>query len=918
MPLAAGSRLGAYDVVAPLGAGGMGEVYRARDTKLGRDVAIKVLPASFTDDPDRLARFQREAQILASLNHPNIAAIYGLEQPDTTPFLVLELVEGETLDARVKDSRTGLPVDEALGIARQIADALEAAHEKGIVHRDLKPANVAITGDGVVKVLDFGLAKAMERGPGGDQSQSPTITFAATQAGIILGTAAYMSPEQAKGRVADKRADVWAFGCVLFEMLTGRRAFEGEDITETIAAIVRGEPAWSALPVSVPPQIRLLLLRCLEKDRRARVGDIAVARFLMTETIAAAAPSTSAPLAVPDRRRRTALATAIGIAGGAAVTALVALAWLRPAPPPARLPARFQIVPPASQALVLQGADRNLDIAQDGSFIVYRGASQATPELFIRALNDVDARPLAGSAGGDPRTPFISPDGRWVGFFAGQDLKKVLISGGAPISLCRISSTPRGATWAPDGTIVFATNDPNGGLLTVSASGGEPRTLVKPAFGTGRGYGFPSVLPDGNTVLFQVGSPGASPETVNLSDIAALNRRTGEQKTLIHGGSHPLYAGGFLVYGAAGTLRAVRFDPRRLAVSGEPVPVVQQVTMSALGAANFALSRDGSIVYVPSTLDSASAPARSLVWVTRDGREEPLKLPARPYEGPRLSPDGSRIALAVIDGPNDIWIGDIRRETLTRLTFDPATDQTPVWTPDGKQIIWSSQTGNGTPNLYRQAADGGGSSAPLTARPHPTFSTSISPDGRYVIGWENSPGTRQDIIAVDLNAGSGSEPRPIQPLVHTPAIEVDAEISPDGRWLAYQSDESGRPEIYARPFPNVDAGRWQISTNGGSRAVWAHSGKELFYLDAGGFLTSVPVEARESTISPGNAARVLSTKYYQGFTGLGLDLRGYDVARDDRRFLMIKAVQSDRDTNVRGASMIVVLNWLDELKTRIP
>ena len=923
MQLGAGSKLGVYEIASPLGAGGMGEVYRGRDTKLGRDVALKVLPSSFVEDPERLARFQREAQILASLNHPNIAAIYGLEQQDETRFLVLELVEGETLDQRIghgswlmADGTRSLPLDEVLAIARQVADALEAAHKKGIVHRDLKPANILVTDDGVVKVLDFGLAKTLERGAAGDQSQSPTITFAATQAGVILGTAAYMSPEQAKGRTADKRTDVWAFGCVLFEMLTGRRAFEGDDITETIAAIVRGEPDWNALPAGVPDQIRLLIRRCLDKDRRTRVGDIAVARFLMSEPVAAGSSATAAPAPLPrPRSSRLGVVAAIGgLLAGAALTAGGMWAFSRRPVPAPRLTARFSIVAPQSQPLILQGADRSIDMAPDGSFIVYRGSAQGVAQLFVRALNDTEPRALSGAT--DARSPFISPDGQWVGYFQGQQLKKISISGGQPITVCTAPGIARGAVWGPDGTILFGTSNASSGIMAVAATGGEPKTLIKPE-GRTIPYGFPSVAGDGTTVLFTIGMLGASPETVINSEIVALNRKTGEVKPIVRGGSQAQFVDGFLFFAGAGTIRAVRFDLDRLAVLGEPIPIVERVQMTPQGSANFAISTSGSLVYVPASAGVLGATSRSLLWVTRDGREDALKVPPRPYEGIRLSPDGTRFAAAVFDEQNDIWIGDVSRGNLTRLTFDPSLDQAPVWTPDGKYVIWSSQRSMGTPNLFRQAADGTGAFQQLTASPYPTFPTSITPDGSRIVGWENNPATKQDIMSLDAAVPS-TPARTVESLIRTPAVEVDAEVSPDGRWLAYESDDSGHADVYVRPFPNVDAGKWQISTTGGTRPAWARSGRELFYLDAEGLLTSVSLDATGRTLSVGNPARILSTKYYPGFTGLGLDLRAYDVAPDGRRFLMAKAAQVDRNTTAPAPSMFVVLNWIEEVKARIP
>jgi eukaryotic-like serine/threonine-protein kinase len=853
MALSAGTRLGPYEVRAPLGAGGMGEVYRARDTKLGRDVALKILPDTFTNDPERLARFRREAQLLAALNHPHVGAIYGLDEANGQQFLVLELIDGETLADRI--STGPLPTDEALAIARQIADALESAHEKGIVHRDLKPANIALTRDGNVKVLDFGLAKATEAaGASFDPANSPTLTSPAmmTGVGVLLGTAAYMSPEQAKGRPADKRTDIWAFGCVLYEMLTGRRAFEGEDITDTIAAIVRSDPDWTALPADVPDQVRVLIAHCLRKDRKARISDIAVARFLTTETIS----RQSSPMVTtqPPARRRTATAWLAGLVSGIALAAVAAWTMYRPAAVTPPQPLRFALVPPGLQALSFLGGDRNLDVSADGTTIVYRGATQGQPHLFLRAMADLEARPLNGTT--DALSPFFSPDGRWIAFFSGLELKKIPISGGSPITLCRVPAASRGGSWGPDGTIVFAAAG-TAPLMAVSEGGGEAKVLIQPDPERpgaddprgGSGYRFPSVLPGGRGVLFTIGAPGASPEVNDLARIAVLDRRTGERKVLLRGGSQAQYVNGYLVYGSANSLRAVRFDLDRLAVVGDPVLVVDQVQMTATGSADFAVSRSGVLVYIPAAVRSLSAAPRSLVWVNRQGREEPIALPPRAYADPRLSPDGTRIAVGIRDQQNDIWIGDLVRRTLTRLTFDPAIDQAPVWTPDGRHIIWSSQRILGVPNLYMQAADGTGAVDELTAGTSPLFPTSVSPDGAHLVFWENNPKTGQDVAMLTLAPPAAGCSRRIEPLVHTAAAELDGEVSPDGRWLAYESNESGQTETYVRAFPNVDEGRWQVSSSGGTRPLWARSGREMFYLDATGLLTSVPVHpaGRRST-----------------------------------------------------------------------
>ena len=931
MSLSSGSRLGQYEIVAPLGAGGMGEVYRARDTRLGREVAIKILPEGFAHDPERVARFQREAQLLAALNHPHIAAIHGLEE-DTpvhstgpgqagsrqaaTRFLVLELVDGETLADRLQAG--AMPVAEALGVARQIADALEAAHEKGIIHRDLKPANIAFTKEGQVKVLDFGLAKALDPQATPDVSNSPTLTAAATLAGVILGTAAYMSPEQAKGRVADKRSDVWAFGCVLYEMLTARRAFDGEDVTDTIAAVVRGEPDWSALPPDLPDQIRLLIKRCLEKDRGARVADISTARFLMTETI-------SAPLApaiegvshvAPAARGRLVFGTGIGLIAGVAVAGIAVWTVARFTPERAAQTVRLTFVPPATQPFFLLTGDRGLAISPDGSQLVYRSSLRpGSLQLMVRALNNLDARPLPGTD--NARQPFVSADNHWVGFFAGGELKKLSLAGGPPITVGTVTGIPRGASWSPDDTVVFATSDTATGLLSVSANGGEPRVLTKPDVSRGElDHLFPSVLPGGQAVLFTIMSKGIT--VLESGQIAALDLRTGQQKTLVRGGSQAEYVEpGYLVYGAAGALRAARFDLGRLEVLSDPVPVIEQVVDYISGASEFAVSRMGSLVFVPNTPASFTGVPRSLVWVNRQGREEPINAPPRTYAVPRISPDGKLAALDIRDRGNDIWMWDFSRQTLTPLTFNPTIDLSPVWTADGTRLIWSAQAP--TPNLFWQSANGTGVPAQLTAGDTAQFPTAISRDGTRLVLFTNSQAA-QDIAMLTLrnpSTGPPTSPAPVEALIHTAAAELNPEVSPDGRWLAYQSNKSGQFEIYVSPFPDVAENLWTVSPDGGTRPAWSRNGRELFYLDANNLLTAVPIETASASFSPGKPQKILKTAYYAGSTPGGLDLRGYDISPDGQRFLMIKDNASAGETTTPSGNMVVVLNWVEELKARV-
>jgi serine/threonine-protein kinase len=908
MALAAGARLGPYEILSALGAGGMGEVYRARDTKLNRDVAIKILPDLFVADADRIARFQREAQVLASLNHPNIAAIYGLEESNGIRALVLELVEGPTLADRL--SQGALSLNETLTIARQIADALEAAHEKGIVHRDLKPANVALTANDQVKVLDFGLAKLARGGAGGASApgelaamtNSPTLTAMMTRAGVILGTAAYMSPEQAKGREADKRSDVWAFGCVLFEMLTRKRAFEGDDVSDTLAAVLRGEPDWKALPQGVPAHVRMIVARCLEKNRQTRFADISTAKFLLNE---------GSDLATGPGLRlgRSMVHTGGWIAAAATVSGIIvgAATWaVMRVPAESPRPVRFAIVPPAAEPLMV-GPDRDIAISPDGTQIVYR-AGQGEAHLAVRTVDQLEARSLAGTTG-NVRGPFMSPDGQWVGFFSNRnELQKVSITGGPPITLCRVAGGSRGASWGPDDTIVFATSDSTTGLLSVPANGGKPNVLTTPDRGRGEiDHLFPAILPGGRAVLFTITS--SQPED---AQIAVLDLKTGQRKTLIRGGSHAEYvATGHLVYAAAGTLRAVRFDLGRLEVLSDPVQVVEHVMTTGTGAANFAISERGTLVYVPG---GVSTGAQSLAWINRQGAEEPIKAPPRSYVIPRLSPDGTRIALDVRDQETDIWIWDLAHETLTRLTFDPGFDAWPIWTPDGRRIVFTSGRG-GTPNLWWRLADGTGADERLTTSPHDQRPASFSPDGKVLVVREIMPKTGVDLMLLGtdgLSTGLRTGKPQTEPLIATTFNEDGGEISPDGQWLAYHSNETGQDQVYVRPFPKVESGKWQVSTGGGAWPAWARNGRELFYVTASGLMAvSVQITPDFRTTTP---TKVVGGQFFRSQAG-----RSYDVSADGQRFLMIKnAAAIGQAADATAPRLIVVEHWSEELKARVP
>ena len=683
MPLTIGNCVGPYHVLALIGEGGMGEVYRARDTKLDRDVALKVLPEAFTADPDRLARFEREAKVLASLNHPNIGSIYGLEEAEGVRALVLELVEGPTLADRIKQGP--IPLNDALPIAKQIAEALEAAHEQGVIHRDLKPANIKVKDDGTVKVLDFGLAKAFQPDASDLSAASPTIslTAAATQMGMVIGTAAYMSPEQAKGKVVDKRADVWAFGAVLYEMLVGQKPFTGKDVSDTLAAVLRIDADFDALPDETPPRVRQVLKACLQKEPKDRVRDIGDVSLAMDGTFDTPAVETSSSVKPAQlqvwQRPTPALVVALALLafGGLAVGTV-----MRPVLPSPGSLARFVVITPPDGPLFRSRNTPEVAISPDGTRIVYGSGTgpAATRQLYLRHVDQLDASPLRGTERGN--APFFSPDGEWVGFQdAANTLKKVSVLGGPAVTICDVDGFSRGMSWAADDTIVFATTSSNG-LMRVPAVGGEPEVLttVDPE-GAETAHAWPEVLPNGKGVLFTAWS-GSD----DGSRIAVVSLETGEITYLVPGGSNPHYSPtGHIVYGVGGTLRAVGFDAERLALtSNNPVPVVENVNTKPSGAANFSLAGNGSLVYVAGAGGAGGGPQRTLVWVDREGREEPIGLPPNAYAYARLSPDVTRLAVHIGDPENtDVWISELARGTLTRLTTDPAGDFAPLWTPDG-------------------------------------------------------------------------------------------------------------------------------------------------------------------------------------------------------------------------------------------
>jgi len=892
-----GQSLSHYSITAKIGKGGMGEVYRAKDQKLGRDVAIKVLPEEFARDADRVARFQREAKLLASLNHPNIAGIHGLEESGETQFLVMELIEGDTLAEQIKRGR--IPVEESLKLALQITEALEAAHEKGVIHRDLKPANIKVTSDGKVKVLDFGLAKAFA----GDReevnlSNSPTLSNAATQQGVILGTAAYMSPEQARGKAVDKRADIWAFGCVLFEMLAGRVAFRGEDVSEILASVIKGDLQLDLLPEDLHPRVREAITRCLQKDVRRRYSSITAARYEIEQVLADPGGVFAAPAAALENRSRArsalkwiAAVVAVGLLAAAVV-------WKLRAPEPRRV-TRFEYsLPEGQQFNINSGVNvgHTLAVSPDGGQIVY----STNKGLFLRSEEELEAKIIQGTES-NPQSPFFSPDGKWIGYWSQGDskLKKIMINGGAATALCD-AGWVYGAIWYPGNTIVFS--DVQKGIMRVSANGGAPETLIKARTAT------PQILPGGESVIF--------------TDISAAQQfrimvqplPSGEQKVL-GAGFHPRYLPtGHLTYILQNTLYAVPFDPDTYEMKGGPVPVIEGIDYQAV-------SDSGTLAYRPlpkvAAAPAASASSRrTLVWVDRLGNEEPIPAPPDDYAYPQISPEGTRIALTIgaLQQETDIWIWDIARRTMNRLTFEKGHDVQSIWSPDGKKIAFAS-TRDGALNLYWKAADGTGKDEKLLSRPgRNLIPYSWSGDGKSIVvadvGGNVMASSEWDIGVLSLEGE-----RTYKLLVKERFTEVQPQVSPDGRWIAYllNEKEGQLGDIYVRPFPEADRGKWQVSTGGGSSPRWSTDSKELFYLRGDNSMISVAVGS-DPAFSFGSP-KTLFRSIYAGVSGSSGT--PYDIHPDGKRFLMMK-LPGAPSTAANPQKINIVLNWFEELKQRVP
>ena len=916
--LAAGLRVGPYEIVAPLGAGAMGEVYRACDTKLNRIVALKVLPGRFALDPDRVARFTREAQLLARLNHPNIAAIYGLEESNGAQALVLELIEGPTLADRIGS----IPMAEALTIARQIAAALDAAHEQGIIHRDLKPANIKIAPTGVVKVLDFGLAKVWDGAPQADLSGSPRLTATGLGERTILGTPAYMSPEQARCQSVDRRTDIWAFGCVLYEMLTGRAPFAGDTISDTLAATLEREPDRTMLPADTPPLIRRLLRRCFEKDRTRRLADMADARLDIDDALSGSEIDAPVALSISRTRERLTWTSSLLLVG---LTAAAIVAWTtRPVPVPLETTRTILSVAPTGETSGANALEQRVGgarptrtavaLSPDGKTLVFDAIWGGRPQLYARAMDQLSATPISGTSGAS--SPFFSPDGQWVGFGAGGELKKVPIGGGPAVTLCKASAL-FGASWGDDGTIVFASAR-NGGLWRVSAEGGTPEAITTPQPGE-YSHRLPHLLPGSHAVIFTI-SKGAS--LWDDTQIVVRSLDDGKQTVLVTGGSDGRYvSSGHMIYIRLGTLMAVPFDPVRLVVTGGATGVIDGVMQAAdrnlsdmanTLAAQVTVSNTGSLVYL--TGGAVAAAERSLAWVDRQGTSQALTGPRRPYVVPRLSLDGQRVAVSTRD-VHQVWSYDIARGALSPVTVD-GQSAFGIFSPDGKHIVFRSGAAGGEDNLYWRAADGSGDVERLTTSARSQTPSSWSPDGTTLAFVEEGDSTGTGFFQFDIWALSIGD-RKTRPLIHTAANEMTPEFSPDGRWLAYVSNESGRSEVYVQPYPGP-GGRHLISTNGGEQPAWSQNGRELFYVQGGGLNSGSSARTLMSV-------KVATAPAFQAGTPEPMfentDLRtnwgrNYDVAPDGRRFLL--TLNKEAPTNLAPAQMIFVQHWFEELKRLVP
>ena len=890
LALRPGTRLGAYEVTAQIGEGGMGQVYRATDTKLKRQVAIKILPPSLAADHNRLARFQREAEVLASLNHPHIAHIYGLEDAGGVKALVMELVEGEDLAQRIAGGP--IPLNDALPIAKQIAEALEAAHEQGIIHRDLKPANIKVRPDGTVKVLDFGLAKALE--PAGiassSASMSPTLTTPAmTQAGMILGTAAYMSPEQARGRTVDKRTDVWAFGAVLYEMLTGQRAFGGDDVAETLAAVIKDTPKYDALPAGTPRRLRRLLERCLERDVKMRLRDIGEARIELV-AFETGATGEDAPGRSPAAASSHAAWIVAGVVAGAAVAGLAMFMWGGPPSAPVAAPrARFQLtLPEPAQPVPTSGG--SIGVSPDGSFIVFAAGSADKRQLWLRPIDADGAKPLAGTEGGG--LPFWSPDSASLGFFAGGKLKRLEVNTGTVQSICDTFQSPGGGTWNRDGVIVFSPQL-EGPLFRVPATGGTPTPVTTlDAQNHESNHMWPAFLPDGRHYVFEVfglSNAGIYVGALDSAERTLLIRQESLDLTAVQ------YApSGHLVYVRKHQLVARPFDAGALRLMGDEFPLAEGFGIGGPGRPAFGISKNGVLVFRP----QGERPVDQPTWFRRDGSREGTVGPPGPYASFDLSPDGQTLALGrSTERETSIWLMDVARNTSTRFTAESYSVE-PRWSPQGDRLVFASVRDTPPNPFVRTLA---GAETRLARLPSEVTITSWAPDGRTLIGDFFDVKTGRDLWLF-----SASAERSPAPFIQTQFSEADGHISPDSRWIAFTSDESGANEIYVTTFPQPGR-RLRVSTDGGRSSRWRDDGTELFFETKG----KVMAASITTTATGASGAIGLQVGVPRDLFALPDQGAFWIPAKGGQRFLVGVEV-----TKAAPAPIQVVLNWSGPAKNQ--
>jgi len=895
-----GVGLGQYRIVEHLGTGGMGTVYKATDTKLGRTVALKLVRPDMLEDAAGIARFEREARLLASLNHPHIAAIYDFEEYGGVRFLSLEYVPGPTLAERLR--RGPLPLREAISFGSQIAQAMEAAHASQIIHRDLKPANIKITESGQVKVLDFGLAKPVEQARAASaEADTATLTEHLTGKMAVIGTPAYMSPEQACGKDLDARTDIWSFGCVLYEALTGKVTFRGNTSTEILAAVVEREPDWTALPQSTPLPVQSLLKRCLRKDPNRRLRDIGDARIELEDLLVSPPQDDATPK--PAMTRRTAISALSGAAAGAAAMGVFAIGRYRGGAH--RNLTQFAVMPP-DNGVFTPSFNKRVAISPDGTHIAFNsGLGGSAPQtLFLRSVSELEAKPVkdAGSGG----APFFSPDGLWLGFItnaAPTSIRKVALSGGAPITICPHDGFA-GAAWTDHDTIYFVAANP-GGIVSVPAGGGQLKEIARVDFAKGeRLHKYPCALHGGKALLFTV----ATTESESFDDaaIAVFSPGTGERRILVEGGTHPCYSpSGHLVYGRNGNLLAVPFDADRLRVTGQPFTVLEGVLMSRnTGVVNFDISASADLVYVPGKADGG---ARTLFWVDRDGKSEKLPLPPRSYLHPRISPDASKLAIEIEGSNHDIYLYGFANGVLTKMTTD-GVSHWPVWSPDGKNIGYRSGPMGGF-KLFEVPADRSRDPQQVPAEGRAQSAESYSPDGQAIAYTAAAPGVAPKVMVVPLQGD-----RTPRPLDNSKYAQGSPKFSPDGRWLAYCSPESGKPQVYVQAFPGPGA-KVQVSSDGGTDPVWKRNGGELYYRN-GDSMMAVPVSTGP-TFSAGRPQELWKGHYSPGMGsscgGPGPTSSNYDVTADGKRFLMVKDDDQDYATSKQ---IVVVLGWADELRRR--